>query len=220
MIPSVITLPFHFDSELPLKFRSDDNRYPSALVEYFVSRFSNPGDIVFDPFTGYGTTLFVSKHLGREVVGTEIDQSKIEYLSTKLKFNKEIFYGDVRRVIKDLPELNFVMTSPPYATKDEDLDPFTNYQVEGNYEEYLSDVKEIFQLIKLKMKTDSYLVVEVANLKNKEEITTLAWDIGKILSNVFEFKGEVIVNWQAKNKPDGNYGYGYDHSYCLIFLAS
>src|ERR1019366_5696328 len=31
--------------------------YPAALVEFFILAFSDPGDIIFDPFMGSGTTL-------------------------------------------------------------------------------------------------------------------------------------------------------------------
>jgi DNA modification methylase len=31
--------------------------FPRALPEFFIKAFSDPGDIVFDPFCGSGTTL-------------------------------------------------------------------------------------------------------------------------------------------------------------------
>lgn len=218
--PTVITLPFYFESRLPSQFQTDDNRFPKQLVNYFISQFTQPGDIIFDPFSGYGTTLIAGKELGRKVIGTEIDAEKVNYLSNKFELDKEILLGDVRKLVDQLPELNFVMTSPPYMSSDEKFNPLLNYKERGDYQEYLTDIQDIFELIKSKMKSNSHLVVEVANLKSKAGITTLAWDIGKAISNIFEFKGEVIVNWVAENKPNGNYSYGYDHSYCLIFLAS
>lgn len=67
------------------------------------------------------------------------------------------------------------------------------------------------------MKKNSYLVIEVSNLKGKK-VTTLAWDIAKEVSKVFHFEGEIIIDWKTKGiQRNGNYGYGYDHSYCLIF---
>ena len=68
------------------------------------------------------------------------------------------------------------------------------------------------------MKKDSYIVIEVTNLKGKV-VTPLAWDIGKEVSKIFHFEGEIIVNWKTKEarKERGNYGHGYDLSYCLVF---
>ena len=68
------------------------------------------------------------------------------------------------------------------------------------------------------MKKDAHLVVEVSNLKSKE-VTTLAWDTAREVSKVFSFEGEVVIGWKGKDSYHlgGDYGYGYDHSYCLIF---
>ena len=44
---------------------------PEALVKRAVTASSNPGDIVFDPFMGSGTTAVVSQKLGRRWVGVE-----------------------------------------------------------------------------------------------------------------------------------------------------
>ena len=46
--------------------------FPPALVEFFVKAFSDPGDLVFDPFLGSGTTLAAAHVLGRAGYGCEI----------------------------------------------------------------------------------------------------------------------------------------------------
>jgi DNA modification methylase len=45
---------------------------PEALLERVIKVSSNPGDVVFDPFTGSGTTLAVAKRLGRRWFGCEL----------------------------------------------------------------------------------------------------------------------------------------------------
>jgi site-specific DNA-methyltransferase (adenine-specific) len=45
---------------------------PEALLERIVRVSSNPDDLVFDPFTGSGTTLAVAKRLGRDYLGCEL----------------------------------------------------------------------------------------------------------------------------------------------------
>ena len=42
---------------------------PEQLLGRIIRVSSNPGDVVFDPFTGSGTTLAVAKKLGREWIG-------------------------------------------------------------------------------------------------------------------------------------------------------
>ena len=45
---------------------------PEALLERIVQVSSDPGDLVFDPFVGSGTTLAVARKLGRRWLGCEL----------------------------------------------------------------------------------------------------------------------------------------------------
>jgi site-specific DNA-methyltransferase (adenine-specific) len=47
---------------------------PERLLERIVRVSSNEGDLVFDPFTGSGTTLAVAKRLGRDWLGCELSK--------------------------------------------------------------------------------------------------------------------------------------------------
>jgi len=47
---------------------------PEKLIAKLVLASSNPGDVVFDPFLGSGTTSVVAKKLGRRFCGIEVDQ--------------------------------------------------------------------------------------------------------------------------------------------------
>ncbi len=46
--------------------------FPRALVEFFVLAFSDPGDVIFDPFLGSGTTMAAAELLDRAGYGVEI----------------------------------------------------------------------------------------------------------------------------------------------------
>lgn len=101
--------------------------------------------------------------------------------------------------------------------KEEKTNPLSASVKKGNYSIYLKDLCRIFYLVKKQMKKNSVVVIEISNLKGKE-VTTLAWDVAKEVSKVFEFEGEIVICWKGKDRiHNGNYGYGYDHSYCLIF---
>lgn len=47
---------------------------PEKLVAKAILASSNPGDVVFDPFLGSGTTSVVAKKLGRQYFGVELDK--------------------------------------------------------------------------------------------------------------------------------------------------
>ena len=54
-------------------------RYPNSLVEFWIKFLTDEGDVVFDPFSGSGTTLHAAEKLGRRWVGADISK---EYVAT------------------------------------------------------------------------------------------------------------------------------------------
>jgi site-specific DNA-methyltransferase (adenine-specific) len=47
---------------------------PEKLLAKVILASSNPGDVIFDPFLGSGTSSVVAKKLGRHYIGVEIDE--------------------------------------------------------------------------------------------------------------------------------------------------
>jgi DNA modification methylase len=212
-VKTYISLSSTHRDPLPANFQNDDVRYAESLVETFLDQYTQPGDVVFDPFAGFGTTLIVAEQMGRIPYGVEIDQERVEFVKRKLANPENLIQGDARYLASiDLPEIDFSLTSPPYMTKDHHAEyPFAGYKVTGEgYGEYLDDIRGIYEQIRARMKPTGKVVLEVANLKVENQVTTLAWDIGREISKVLHFEGEVIVCWDQS-------GFGYDHSYGLIF---
>lgn len=52
--------------------RSHSAAFPLALPEWFIKLFTEPGDLVLDPFLGSGTTALAAQRLGRDYLGIEI----------------------------------------------------------------------------------------------------------------------------------------------------
>lgn len=57
---------------------------PEKLMERIISLTTRPGDVVFDPFGGAGTTAIAAKKLGRRFVMTEIDSHYAKITRDKL----------------------------------------------------------------------------------------------------------------------------------------
>lgn len=55
-----------------------------AVVAPLVEFSTNPGDLIYDPFAGSGTTLVVAKTLGRRAIGVEIDERYCEAAAARL----------------------------------------------------------------------------------------------------------------------------------------
>ncbi len=201
------------DEALPERFASDDVRYPPSLVRTFLAEFSKPGDTVLDPFAGFGTTLRVAEALGRHGIGLEFDKDRCAYARTRLQKPDNLLCGDVRQLASyGFPPIDCSITSPPYMHKDDPSDPLAAYTVPGRgYDAYLRDLRDIYQQLAGLMSVGAVAIVEVANLKGANGITPLAWDIAQAIGQVLRFQGEIVVGWTP------TYGYGYDHSYCLLF---
>jgi modification methylase len=59
----------------PAKKNDHPAPFPEDLVENIVNACSMPGDIVYDPFAGSGTTLKVANSLGRQSFGSDVGES-------------------------------------------------------------------------------------------------------------------------------------------------
>ena len=197
---------------LPPRFRRDDVRCADSLVDYWIHEFTEIGQIVFDPFAGFGTTLFGAEEMGRVGYGIEYSQQKANYVRKLLAHPERLIQGDSRNLMDyDLPFFDLCLTSPPYTNQSDTENPFVDYRQKGfDYSSYLQEMGRIFSQVAHKLKSSGHVVVEASNLKKKGQVTTLAWDIAREVSKFLHFEGETIVCWDK-------YGYGYNHSYCLVF---
>ncbi|WP_115863552.1 DNA methyltransferase [Halorussus litoreus] len=219
-----LTLDYEQETDLPSGF-VDDVRTPEAYVRHFLREHSEPGDTVFDPFAGFGTTLAVAAELGRVPAGVEYETDRAEFVRDRLgsEHSESLVHGSALDLADfDLPAFDCCLTSPPYMVAGMGVDPLENYAGESDYGRYLDQIGDVFAQVRDLAAPDASLLVDVSNMKHDGEVTTLAWDVADAVAESFRFEGEVVVGWEGEEQPErdgGSYGYGYDHSYCLVFAA-
>jgi tRNA G10 N-methylase Trm11 len=205
------------DEPLSEGFTGPDVRFPPVLPRQFIEEWTRPGDVVFDPFAGFGTTLRAAEEMGRIAWGIEWDARRHAYAASGLRDPSGLLHGDSRQLSRyPLPDnITLSFTSPPYMMEDDSENPFTNYSAAGaGYDHYLETLSSIYRQLRPRLAPGAYVVLEAANLKRGDgALTTLAWDVARAISDVLTFTGEIVVGWQP------TYGFGYDHSYCLTFRA-
>ena len=82
----------HNMMEFPTYTGRDKRRYnhptqkPTELFRKIVQIASNPGDLVFDPFMGTGTTGVAAQELGREFMGIEIREDYFRIASERILY--------------------------------------------------------------------------------------------------------------------------------------
>ena len=58
--------------------------FKPQLPDYFIERFTNPGDLVYDPFGGRGTTVIQAAIRGRQIVQNDINPLSIVLTKARL----------------------------------------------------------------------------------------------------------------------------------------
>ncbi len=98
------------------------------LAAQAITSFTAPGDLVFDPMCGSGTTLVEAMHLGRKAIGIDIEPRFAALAAANVGLASSqgaagtatVFTGDATRLLDLVPasavgRVGLVLTSPPYG---------------------------------------------------------------------------------------------------------
>ncbi|MCR3721113.1 MULTISPECIES: TRM11 family SAM-dependent methyltransferase [Prauserella salsuginis group] len=99
-----------------------------AVAAHAIEHYTRPGEIVFDPMAGAGTTLVEALHAGRRALAVEYEPHWAAIAQANLELARErghnadaqVVHGDARQLPHLLPEeyhgqAALVVTSPPYG---------------------------------------------------------------------------------------------------------
>ncbi|MEU3628143.1 TRM11 family SAM-dependent methyltransferase [Amycolatopsis coloradensis] len=99
-----------------------------AVAAHAIRAYTRPGELVFDPMAGSGTTLVEAIDAGRRAVGVEYEPHWVSVAQANLDLARErgyqhdgeIVHGDARQLPSLLPakyrgQVALVITSPPYG---------------------------------------------------------------------------------------------------------
>jgi hypothetical protein len=180
---------------------------PAALCERLIAQFSVPGDVVLDPFAGYGTTLRAARALGRRAVGIELNEARFAHLRN---LGGDVIQGDVLQV--DIPRFDLLLTSPPYW--DPDGAAFADYgPPDEGYEQYLATWRTLLGRFAQGARDGARIILLVPNIRIDGRFYPLAWDLGRLMSGAFRLERELIAC--CTSPPPGAERYG-EHLYCLV----
>jgi SAM-dependent methyltransferase len=114
------------------RYVPDSTAHPAkmlpAVAAHAIRHYTRPGDLVFDPMAGSGTTLVEALDAGRRAVGVEYEPHWVAVARANLQLARErghdgdgeVVQGDSRQLPQLLPEryrgqVALVVTSPPYG---------------------------------------------------------------------------------------------------------
>ncbi|MGZ9108917.1 MAG: DNA methyltransferase [Micavibrio sp.] len=208
--PNFITLPWHIERDAP-SFVGDGLQSPDSLIRYFLKRYTERGDRVFDPFAGLGTSLFAAEAMGRIPFGIEADERRQQWVAGQMRHWTNLAHGDSAQMnLMGFPKMDFCITCPPYMRKDDKWNPlYAGNPERAGYKAYLTRMKFIFRQLSTVMKRNAVIVVQVDNLPGKV-FTPLVADLGTAISTSLRQENEIIVAWDGGRKE-------YRHTHCLVF---
>jgi DNA modification methylase len=176
----------------------DDVHFTEALAASVIEDTTKPGDVVLDPFAGYGTTLAVAERMGRDAIGVELLAEHVEHVRARTTGLATVLQGDARRLVEliDGP-VDLVLTSPPYmSTVRHPENPLTGYATDdGDYPTYLAELGSVFAQVATLLRPGGHAVVNVANVVTDGHVTPLAWDVGRVVAEHLTFLGETFLCW-------------------------
>ncbi len=210
-------------------------REQQELKKELIAAFSEPGEIVFDPFLSKGETLLAAHQLERNGIGLHHDSTTIKEIENKLKpLEGQLHlsnYGAKQRSkqlplfarVKDidyiwqqysLPGLDLVLSFLPSTQQLQKLAK-ENFPSEELSPAQL--VAKILLQLKERIKFGSYIILLAENQRTNLGYQTLAWELPKLLQEDFQFKGEKIACINAAPLHEDLHDMLLAHKYLLIF---
>ncbi|MBO8128568.1 MAG: site-specific DNA-methyltransferase [Peptococcaceae bacterium] len=218
--------------------------FPVALPSRFIEIYTQPGDLVLDPFAGLGSTLLAAQQLGRHSLGIELSpeyvaQARKRLSSTRTnRQNTVLICDDARNLLHhvDIATVKLCVTSPPYwnilnQKRTADTKDKRNYDTIDNnlgnidnYELFLDSLSEIFEKVFMTLVPGGYCIINVMDLRKKANFFPLHIDLTNKLCRQ-NYKLDDIIIWDRRKEYNNLRPLGYPyvfrvnkiHEYLLIF---
>lgn len=181
----------------------EDVHFTESMAALVIETLTRPGDLVLDPFAGFGTTLAVAHRLGRRAIGVELLPERVDLIHQRAP-GATVIEGDARGLHELVPPsitepIALCLTSPPYMTANAHPDnPLTAYEtVDGDYRTYLAQLARLAETVHDLLRPGGHLVLNVANLRHDGVTTRLAWDVARVVDRVVPFVAETVIHWDT-----------------------
>jgi DNA modification methylase len=189
---------------------ADDIHFTKALAASVIGHASQPGDLVLDPFVGYGTTVTVAERMGRRAIGVELVAEHLEIARSRSSGRARLILGDARELTQLVSEpVDLVLTSPPYmAGRNHPQNPLAGYAThDGDYGTYLRELGSIFGQVAMLLRQGGQLVVNVGNVVSADgTVTPLASDMAGVIDQHVPLLGVTTLRWDVPPAGlDGDY---------------
>ena len=207
--------------------------FNSALAEFIIKYWSEPNDLILDPFHGWGTRALISINLNRRYIGYDVSPITYnwlkEFFDSQITLNqdkiKPILYNKDGLKIEDIDDgsVDLIFTCPPYfniekyETCEEQLSDINNYDL------FLAKLGKGIEKYYQVLKNEKFCIFVVGDWRVNGELKLFSQDvINLFLKNKFLMHDFIIhklnsvaivgcANFEANNFVCKS------HEYVLVF---
>jgi len=211
--------------------------FPKALCERLIEIFTREGDIIFDPFSGSGSTLIASENLKRKAIGFEINKDFIKLYNERSEQKRILSdFGDEKQklvkiynknanslddILKE-ESIDLCITSPPYwdilrmkrSADNKEIRPYSDDNEDlgniENYEIFLSKLKDIFKKIYKILKYKKFCIVILMDIRKKNKLYPFHIDAIRFMEEI-GFTLDDIIIWNRSMEYNNLRPLGYPH---------
>ena len=183
--------------------------FTPQIPEQMIRRYTEPGEIVLEPFAGSGTTLYEAEILNRRYIGMDINEEILNYVERQMagshmeyhlhnadSTDSGLFSFLVDADLKEMGHrtVDMVMLHPPYL----DIVKFTNKRDDLSSISDIDRFTEMFLRVVANcykyLKTNKYIVLVIGDVYKDGEVIPLGFHLMNAIRQNFlcKLKGIVI----------------------------
>lgn len=191
----------------------------------FVRRFSRPGDTVFDPFCGFGTTLLAAALEGRRGLGMEVEAERATLARERLArhgISDPVVAGAVPQSAIPQP-IALCLTNIPYfgCRWPADSDAGQLYAA-SDFGRYLEGLRDVFHAVRDALPEGGYCIAMAENVTLNDRMLPIAWELARVLGSLFVACEERILCYPprpatADAMPSDPGRTDRSHEYALVY---
>jgi len=182
-----ITTCWDFPYQSPEGMKFGDNKFhgctPALAIWNLLLRYTNPGDLVVDCMAGSGTTLDVSRALGRRAIGLDINPTR-----------SGIFKNDARILPFGDDTVDFHFVDSPYSNNLHYSDePDCIGKLSANDDRFFMEMSKVVSEVYRTLKPDKYAAWIISDEYKSGCFVPVGFKIFKILNAFLEPVDTIVV---------------------------